>query len=159
MTKQLTEYHFTSHWKINAPITAAELAIYNIDEWHKWWPDLVAAEVVHQSSTYKGSIFRAAWRSMAGYVLRMEITITSHLPGRQIVFTAEGDLSGSGRWEFRPSDENTSKMQIDWDVQTTKPWMNRFSPVLRPFFRYNHRLVMKRAERGLNNYLQQDIVP
>jgi hypothetical protein len=37
----------------------------------------------------------------------------------------------------------------DWNVRTTKRWMNVLAPVARPAFEYNHNVVMRRGGEGL----------
>ena len=37
----------------------------------------------------------------------------------------------------------------DWQVATTKRWMNLLSPIARPVFEYNHDVVMRWGGEGL----------
>ena len=37
----------------------------------------------------------------------------------------------------------------EWNVATTKPWMNRLAPLLRPAFEWNHDWVMARGGEGM----------
>src|SRR5207237_3751259 len=65
---------------------------------------------------------------------------------------AEGDLSGTGRWQLTPEAE-TTRVRYDWTVVTTKPWMNVLAPLLQPAFRWNHNQVMSEGGRGLARHL------
>ena len=37
----------------------------------------------------------------------------------------------------------------EWNVRTTKAWMNLLAPVARPVFAYNHDVVMRWGGEGL----------
>ena len=37
----------------------------------------------------------------------------------------------------------------EWNVSTTKTWMNLLAPVARPVFAYNHDMVMRWGGEGL----------
>jgi hypothetical protein len=41
----------------------------------------------------------------------------------------------------------------EWDVHTTKAWMNLLTPVARPFFKSNHDYVMRNGGEGLAKLL------
>lgn len=40
-------------------------------------------------------------------------------------------------------------MLYEWNVETTKLWMNLLGPVASPVFDYNHDAVMRRGAEGL----------
>ena len=65
---------------------------------------------------------------------------------------AEGDLSGTGRWQLAPEAE-TTRVRYDRTVVTAKPWMNVLAPLLQPAFRWNHNQVMAEGGRGLARHL------
>ena len=37
----------------------------------------------------------------------------------------------------------------EWNVRTTKPWMNLLAPIARPVFAWNHDWVMRNGGEGL----------
>jgi hypothetical protein len=61
---------------------------------------------------------------------------------------AVGELSGTGRWRFAQEGEAT-RVRYEWDVRTTKPWMNLLAPLARPLFKWNHDVVMEWGAQGL----------
>ena len=73
-------------------------------------------------------------------------------PRALIEGTAEGDLSGTGRWRLVP-DDATTRVRYDWTVAVTKAWMRLFSPILEPAFRWNHNEVMAEGGKGLARHL------
>ena len=72
---------------------------------------------------------------------------TSLIEGRAI-----GELQGLGRWELSKDGEITT-VRYDWKVETTKPWMNLIAPIARPFFSWNHNVVMGWGGEGLARHL------
>jgi hypothetical protein len=46
----------------------------------------------------------------------------------------------------------------DWDVHTTRPWMNLLAPLARPVFAWNHDWVMKRGGKGLARLLDAPLI-
>jgi hypothetical protein len=67
---------------------------------------------------------------------------------------AEGELSGSGIWTLEQHDRHTA-VRYDWNVRTTKWWMNLLAPIAKPFFQSNHDYVMSEGGKGLARYLHQ----
>ena len=62
--------------------------------------------------------------------------------------TASGELQGTGRWRLFEQDGVTAVL-YEWNVSTTKPWMNLLAPVARPVFAWNHDVVMGWGGQGL----------
>ena len=44
-------------------------------------------------------------------------------------------------------------MCYDWNVATTKAWMNLLAPVARPVFKWNHDVVMGWGAEGISKKL------
>jgi hypothetical protein len=61
---------------------------------------------------------------------------------------AEGELAGIGRWRLF-EDAGVTAVVYEWNVRTTKPWMNMLGPVARPVFAWNHDVVMRWGGEGL----------
>jgi hypothetical protein len=64
--------------------------------------------------------------------------------------SAVGELTGTGRWRLFHHD-GTTAVTYEWDVRTTKSWMNALAPLARPIFEFNHDYVMRRGGEGLRN--------
>ena len=56
--------------------------------------------------------------------------------------------TGRGHWRLFEQDGVTAVV-YDWQVATTKRWMNLLAPVARPVFEYNHDVVMGWGGEGL----------
>src|SRR3712207_7314080 len=57
---------------------------------------------------------------------------------------AVGELTGKGLWRFTQEGDVT-RVQYDWNVVTTKPWMNLLAPLARPIDRKSTRLNSSHA--------------
>ena len=64
---------------------------------------------------------------------------------------ADGELAGTGRWRF--FDGGETAVTYEWNVHTTRPWMNLLAPIARPVFRWNHNVVMHQGGQGLADLL------
>jgi hypothetical protein len=61
---------------------------------------------------------------------------------------ATGALAGTGHWRLFEQNGITA-VTYEWDVRTTKRWMNLIAPLARPVFAYNHDVVMRWGGEGL----------
>ena len=66
---------------------------------------------------------------------------------------AFGELEGVGIWIFN-HENGVTHVQYDWQVKTTKAWMNLFAPIARPIFAWNHDKVMESGYVGLKKRLE-----
>jgi hypothetical protein len=95
-----------------------------------------------------GSRYRVAWRSRIPYVLEFDFTVRGLETGRWMEGDASGDLDGAGCWRLF-EDGGVTAVVYDWDVASTKRWMNALGPLARPVFEYNHDVVMRWGGEGL----------
>jgi hypothetical protein len=95
-----------------------------------------------------GSRFLIEWRSRLPYPLEFELTFDRVERPALMAGTAEGELSGRGCWRLFEQDGVTAVV-YDWDVTTSKRWMNLLAPLARPVFEYNHDVVMRSGGEGL----------
>jgi len=72
---------------------------------------------------------------------------------RYIEVRAFGELDGIGIWHMM-ADGDSTRVDYDWRVKTTKSWMNTLAPIAKPIFRWNHNAIMKWGEKGLKRRLQ-----
>ncbi|WP_116950495.1 SRPBCC family protein [Jiangella endophytica] len=119
--------------------------------WVDWWPSLETADV-GWTADLVGSTATCTWRSPVGYRLTFALTVTGVEPGRLVVLAADGDLTGTSTVAFGAEPGGT-RLDIELRVVTTRTWMNAAGPLLGPLFRYGHRVVMSRGERGLRRVL------
>src|SRR5262249_61991177 len=65
---------------------------------------------------------------------------------------ASGELVGTGRWRLFEQNGATAVI-YEWNVRTTRSWMNLLAPIARPVFAVNHDYVMRNGGRGLASLL------
>ena len=92
--------------------------------------------------------YRVAWRSRIPYELEFEFAVRRTEAPLEMEGDATGALEGTGRWRLFEQNGVTAVL-YEWNVRTTKPWMNVVGPVARPVFEYNHDAVMRWGGEGL----------
>jgi hypothetical protein len=92
--------------------------------------------------------YRIAWRSRVPYELEFDFTVLDMDEPCAMSGEASGALAGDGHWRLFEQDGVTA-VTYEWNVRTTKTWMNLVGPVARPLFEYNHDVVMRWGGEGL----------
>jgi hypothetical protein len=95
-----------------------------------------------------GSRYLIEWRSRLPYPLEFEFTVDRVERPRVMAGRAVGELSGTGRWRLF-EDGGVTAVLYEWNVRTTRPWMNLLGPVAQPVFAWNHDVVMRWGGEGL----------
>ena len=120
-----------------------------MDSWPEWWKYVKSVQLIKTGDENDiGSVRRIVWSTALPYTLTFdsELIFIDYL--KRIEGKAFGDLSGWGIWTFT-SDGNFTTVQYDWQVSTTKKWMNIFAPIAEPLFKWNHDKVMNAGYDGL----------
>ena len=92
------------------------------------------------------------WKSLLPYRVEFEVTTTRVERPHLLEGDAVGELSGVGRWRLYEQDGATAVL-YEWNVATSKAWMNLLAPVARPVFEWNHDWVMARGGEGIAQLL------
>jgi len=151
---QRAEYIFITHWKFDTEIEKVYAAIHDAGCYHLWWKGQGKVESIREGDELGvGTIKRFRTRSFLPYSLLYDGTVTAVEPLKRIEGKTEGDLKGHGIWIFE-RENGITHAQYTWVVKTNALWMNFLAPVAKPFFEWNHNLVMKWGGKGLANYLQ-----
>ncbi len=147
------EYHFLTTWLLESRRAPVWDAIYDQEAWPEWWRGVEdVVELEPGDETGVGSHSRLTWRSRLPYDLVFEArTVTVERP-RLIEADAFGELSGRGRWRLFEQDGVTAVL-YEWNVHTSKRWMNAMAPLLRPAFEWNHNWVMRNGGTGIAGLL------
>jgi hypothetical protein len=90
------------------------------------------------------------------YRLGFDIQVRHLEPPTTLEAVTTGELEGVGRWTLTPDDGGTL-VRYDWDVWTTRWWMNLAAPVARPVFTWNHDALMREAAQGLARRLDAEL--
>ena len=149
----MARYSFVTTWILDAPRDLVWDAIYEIERWPEWWRGVCSVEKLEdgQDDDGVGALYRHEWRSVIPYPVRFETRITRIDEPHVIEADADGELAGTGRWRFFSGSETA--VTYEWNVRTTRPWMNAVAPIARPVFRWNHNVVMRQGGEGLANLL------
>ena len=149
----MNSYQLVSHWYFAAPIECIWDGIYEVESWPRWWKYVLAVEELEPGdATGVGAVRRYTWGSRLPYRLKFSMRTTRVNSPQLLEGVAQGELDGTGRWTLSQNGAHTH-VQYDWQVSTSRAWMNALAPVLAPAFRWNHGEVMAEGARGLARYL------
>lgn len=146
-------YSFVTQWRVWAPPERAWEAIAHPLSWPEWWKGVLSVEeLAPAGADGLGAVHRYTWKSALPYRLVFDMRVTLVDEPAALEGRATGELEGTGRWTFTPEGEATL-VRYDWEIETTRRWMNALAPLLRPAFAWNHDYVMRSGARGLERRL------
>jgi Polyketide cyclase / dehydrase and lipid transport len=149
----MAEYAFLTTWLLDSPREPVWAAIHDQQRWPEWWRGVEMAEELRPGADGgAGSVARMVWKSLLPYRVEFEVTTTRLERPHLLEGHAVGELDGVGRWRLYEQDGVTAVL-YEWNVKTTKPWMNLLAPLLRPAFEWNHDWVMSRGGEGIAELL------
>lgn len=149
----MKEYSFVTNWRFEAPIEAVWDVIYRVEDWSEWWKYVKRVEEIQAGDANGvGAIRRQTWTTRLPYNLTFDARVVRVEKPYLLEAVAMGDLDGIGRWTLTSEDALTY-VRYDWNVRTTKSWMNLFAPLAKPFFAWNHDTVMRVGGEGLARVL------
>jgi len=152
-------YRFLTTWLLRADVDAVFDAIHDTEAWPQWWPGV--RRVVARGGGDDDGVgrrFQIVWRSFLPYDLAFETEVTRVHRPRVMQGTATGELVGSGCWRLYDDSEGLVVVLYEWEVATTKRWMNALGPLGKPVCRWNHDYVMRAGGRGLARRLGAELV-
>lgn len=142
-------YRLLSTWRLESPLEPVFWRLHDAESWPDWWPGVVSVRKLEEGDELGvGSLGRYVWRSRLPYELSFDVRTTRVEPLRVLAGEATGELSGRGTWTFEERDGASSAV-YEWDVATTRRWMNALGPALRRAFVWNHDAIMRAGARGL----------
>jgi uncharacterized protein YndB with AHSA1/START domain len=150
----MADYAFLTTWLLDSPRQPVWEAIREQERWPQWWRGVEEAEEVRSGPDGGdvGTVARMVWKSLLPYRVEFEVTTTRVEHPHLLEGHAVGELDGVGRWRLYEQAGVTAVL-YEWNVKTTKPWMNRMAPLLRPAFEWNHDWVMARGGEGISQLL------
>lgn len=154
----MAAYHLLTIWRIEAPLEDVYTAVQNSLRWPAWWPGVKKVEQL-QSGQASGidSVWRYCWQGNLPYQLVFDVRATRIEPLLAIEGSASGDLEGTGRWYFS-SEGAVSVVRYEWQVRSTRWWMNLIAPLARPLFIRNHAQLMAQGAAGLARWLDAPLL-
>jgi uncharacterized protein YndB with AHSA1/START domain len=152
----MSEYSFLTTWCLEAPREPVWDAIWDSEKWPQWWRGVAAAEkLADGDENGVGQVGRYSWRSKLPYDLDFTMTTTQVERPYLLEGEASGELAGTGRWRLlsEAGSKPVTAVVYEWNVHTTKPWMNAIAPLAAPLFAWNHDWVMRNGGEGLARLL------
>lgn len=140
-------YRFLSTWPVAASPEAAYAALYEVEDYPKWWPEVREARKINDNCLWMRT--RATLPYDLTFTLNREVADTEK---GLLVARLEGDLEGRIVWTIVPTSTG-SLITFDERVVTNLELLNRFAPVARPAFIANHALMMRSGHSGLRVFL------
>jgi uncharacterized protein YndB with AHSA1/START domain len=149
----VSEYRFLTAWCLEAPIDPVWEAIKDSERWPEWWRGVErVVELEPGNGDGIDQLAEYTWKSKLPYELTFQIRTTRIERPHMLEGEASGELAGTGRWRLYESDGTTAVL-YEWNVRTTRQWMNLLAPIARPIFAWNHDWVMGHGGEGLARLL------
>jgi len=153
----MARYSFLTTWLLESPREPVWEAIYDQESWPSWWRGVEKAEEIRPGdggpgNDGVGTVSRLVWKSLLPYRVEFQVTTTRVERPALMEADAAGELAGVGRWRLY-EDDGVTAVLYEWNVGTTKPWMNLLAPIARPAFEWNHDWVMARGGEGISQLL------
>ncbi|MEA2508797.1 MAG: hypothetical protein QOG21_879 [Actinomycetota bacterium] len=153
----MANYLFVTTTELAAPLESVWEEVGRPERWVTWWPGLVAVtELEAGDQESRGSLQEFTFKSKLPYTLSFRGRITRVDPLQRMDIQAVGELEGVANYELEETGRGT-QMRLTWSVKTTKTWMNVMAPIARPFFAWNHDVLMKAGSRGLARKLGTEV--
>ncbi len=149
----MAEYNLLTTWCLESPIDPVWEAIHDTERWPEWWRGVEnVVELEPGDENGIGQLGEYTWKSKLPYELKFRMRTTRSERPNLIEGEASGELAGMGRWRLYEADGTTAAL-YEWNVSTTRQWMNLVAPVARPVFAWNHDWVMGNGAQGLARLL------
>ena len=149
----MAEYRFLTTWLLEADRERVWDAIYESERWPQWWRGVEEAEKLAEGDERGiGQRGRYVWKAKLPYRVEFSIVTTKVERPHLLEGDAEGELAGLGRWRLFEHGGVTAVV-YEWNVRTTRWWMNLLAPVAKPVFQANHDYVMRNGGEGMAKLL------
>jgi hypothetical protein len=147
----MANYSFVTIWRHRAPIEAVYDAIADAGSWPDWWPAVKRVETISDGdpANVVGSVRRFTFKGSLPYTLSFDMVVTAMERPRTLAGHATGELEGDGVWTLSEEPGGITVARYDWNIRTTRWWMNLVAPLAGGVFRANHDIVMRSGAKGL----------
>lgn len=143
------DYHFITHWQVQAKLQDVVDIIGDAESLPRWWPAVyLDVDVLEKGDAQGiGKRIRLYTKGWLPYTLRWEFRV-SEATQHGFTLIAEGDFTGRGIWTFAEQ-AGCVDITYDWRIQAQKPLLKRLSVLFKPIFAMNHRWAMQKGEESL----------
>jgi hypothetical protein len=95
-----------------------------------------------------GRVFRSTFKGKLPYSLTFDMTVEEVTRPTSLAGRARGELEGVGRWTLSEA-EGQTLVRYDWNIRTTRWWMNLLAPLAGGAFKSNHDYIMRNGLNGI----------
>lgn len=144
------DYHFITHWRVQATREEIVAILAVATDLPRWWPSVylnVQEWEPGDPQTGLGKVVALRTKGWLPYTLRWQFQVTE-VDHAHLTLGAWGDFVGRGIWTLE-QDGEWATVRYDWKVRADKPLLRRFSALLKPLFAANHQWAMARGEESL----------
>lgn len=145
-------FRFRSTWTIPADLVRIWNAIGGVDRWPQWWKSIEGVRVIKGPTlpVTVGTIAEYRIHSPLLYHLAFRSTVQAFDLGKWLQTRIEGNLAGTGRWDFAFAD-GVTRATLAWDVAVTRPMLVSLAALapIRSAMSWAHDQVMNDGEHGL----------
>lgn len=146
----MATYSFVTRWRAEAPIDRVFDVIADSERWPGWWRGVRSVELLERGDdSGLGWLHRYEFRSALPYSLIFDVRTTDVQRPVRLAGESSGELVGSGIWTLTADGTNATRVRYDWNIATTRWWMNLLAPVSRRAFTWNHDVIMDWGREGL----------
>jgi uncharacterized protein YndB with AHSA1/START domain len=141
-------YRFQNVWRLTHDARSVYEALADGERYPEWWPQVREAKRLDEDT---GEVI---CQSVLPYRLRMVARrVVSDPVALRLRAALSGDLVGWAEWQITPSGSG-SVARFSQQVDTTG-FLRRATPLARPIFNWNHEVMMRGGERGLQGLLDR----
>jgi hypothetical protein len=116
----MTDYHFISTWRLQAPIEQVWDENFHTERWPSWWKYVHRVDQLDPGDADGlGRRQHLEFSTRLPYRLGFDIQVRHLQPPTTLEAVATGELDGVGRWTLTPVGGGTL-VRYDWDVRTTR---------------------------------------
>ena len=149
----MATYRFLTTWLLEADRERVWDAIYDSERWPRVVAGVEEAEKLDEGDERGiGQRGRYVWKAKLPYRVEFSIVTTKVERPHLLEGDADGELAGIGRWRLFEHGGVTAVV-YEWNVRTTRSWMNLLAPVAKPVFEANHDYVMRNGGQGIAELL------
>jgi quercetin dioxygenase-like cupin family protein/uncharacterized protein YndB with AHSA1/START domain len=152
-TSSARPYVFVDEWDVAAPQEEVFAALSDSRTYPHWWTPIYR-DVSAEGPPVVGRESRQKFKAKLPYTLTTVSKIVSLEPPNRFEVDVDGDLRGHGVWTLTPRD-GVVHVRFDWQVHPDRTIIRVLTPILRPLFRWNHKVAIKAAMRGLEPYARR----
>ena len=147
------QYVFVDEWDVDAPQEHIFDILVDTRSYPEWWtPTYLSGE--SEGPPEPGSVSRVRFKSKLPFVFKATSRLVRVNRPHEFEANVEGDLRGVAVWTLTPRNGKVH-VRFDWRVFADHPLIRFLTPVLRPLFRWNHRMAIGQAVRNLEPYARR----